>query len=433
MTFLRRLAVVVSLVMTGLLAFSVTTVAFDLGAGRGVPLGAQGGGGGGGGSFLPAGNYHDTSVNAGFFDFSDPSIQMTVSVSDNTNIANPLVGPSTSNHEVDVFFNACNFGKGGLCGGGCFVPDGASDFTVSSNLSSAVLKTTVTATTASCQNNPVSGFTFPFSLTINWSGGASSGAFTNNGRYSCAGYMSQTMTTTASGSNIVATASASFLDAPLGPIDANINSFDQRIHAEGAAPDSCVPLGGGKGAGIGPQPPGDYHFVSQFASTPVIPDDPFASPYNIDASSFTNVFHPNGGPATIQVETDLHIFQFNGFNFIRACYVLPASAFTFSSQSATLHASIVPSTPMCEGTTNDGLPPSFTIDITWTATGPTATFRFTTSIGCGGGAHFGSSGVQTTAGANASGTISGIATSFQSPQASLNTNDVSFHIAGKSC
>src|SRR5207249_2269105 len=224
MTFLRRLAVVVSLVMTGLLAFSVTTVAFDLGAGRGVPLGAQGGGGGGGGSFLPAGNYHDTSVNAGFFDFSDPSIQMTVSVSDNTNIANPLVGPST-----------------------------------------------------------------------------------NNGRYSCAGYMSQTMTTTASGSNIVATASASFLDAPLGPIDANINSFDQRIHAEGVAPDSCVPLGGGKGAGIGPQPPGDYHFVSQFASTPVIPDDPFASPYNIDASSFTNVFHPNGGPATIQVETDLHI------------------------------------------------------------------------------------------------------------------------------
>jgi hypothetical protein len=429
MTLLRRLAIVVSLVMCGLLAFAATTLAFDLGAAHGVPIGAKGGGGGG--IFLPAGNYHDTSVNAGFFDFSDPSIQMTVSVSNNTNVANPLVGPSTSTHEVDVFFNACSFGKGGLCGGGCFIPDGASDFTVSSNLSSAVLKTTVTATTASCQNNPVSGFTFPFTLTINWSGGASSGTFTNNGRYSCAGYMSQTMTTTASGSNIMATASASFLDTPLGPIDANLNSFDHRIHAEGAAPDSCVPLGG-KGAGIGPQPPGEYHFVSQFASTPVTPDDPFAQSYNIDAASFTNVFHPNGGPATTQVGTDLHIFQFNGFNFIRACYILPASTFTFSSQSATLHASIDPSTAMCEGTTNDGLPPSFTIDITWTASGPTSTFRFTTSTGCG-GAHFGSSGVQTTASASASGTTSGIASSFQSPQASLNTNDVSFHIAGNSC
>ena len=428
MTLIRRLGIVLSLVLTGLLAFAATTVAFEVGLRSSGTIGAKGGGGGG--AFVPAGNYLNTSRNANAFLFSDPDVQLTLTVSQTSNSANPLVGPSSSTQETDVQFQLCGTGKGGPCGGGCFIPDRASDFSITRDLSAAALNTTVTATTAACQGTPVSGFDFPFNLSVTWSGGASASTFTNNDRYACAGYTTETMTASANGTNTTATVISSPLGGPIGPMDANLNAFDQRILAQGTPLDSC-PLLGGKGAGIGPQPPGEYHFVSSFASTSVTPDDASQAPYFVSAERFTNEFHPNGETATTQTATELHVSQFNPFFFIQACYVVPASAFTMVAglQGASLHASIDPSTPMCEGSSSDGLPPAFGVDVTWTASSPVATLRSTSSSSCP-QSHFGSSGLATAASANATGAISSISTAFSAADASLGTADRTFLIAG---
>jgi hypothetical protein len=428
MRLIRRLGIVASLVLTGLLAFAATTVAFEMATTAGASIGAKGGGGGA--DFLPAGNYHNTQRSANVSLFTDPDVQMTVDVIRISQSANPLVGPSSSTEETDVQFQLCGAGKGGPCGGGCFIPDRASDFSFSSNLTAAVLNTTVTAATAPCQGNPVFGFDFPFSLVVTWSGVGASGNSTFDDRYACAGYTTETMTSTAFADNTTATVTSSLLDVAFGPIDANLNLFDQRIHAQGSPLDSCPPLGG-KGTGIGPQPPGEYHFVSAFAATSVTPDDASLASYFVSVERFTNQFHPNGGTATAETATELHVTQFSPFFIIRACYVVPASSFTIGAglEGASLHASINPSTPMCEGSTSEGLPSAFEVSVTWTASSPIASLRSTSSSGCP-RSLFLTSGIATTANANATGAISEISTAFSDSSASLGTADRTFHIVG---
>jgi len=416
MTFIRRIAIVASLVLCGLIAFSATTVAFDLRSAQSIPI--VGKGPGPGPSFLPAGNYDKTTVNASLQVFG-PTSQMSVNVSATTNAANPLVGPTTLTTEVDVSFNACDFTTP-ICGGGCFIPDGASDFTFASNLSSATLNTTVKPTTASCQNNPVFGFTPPFTLNVVWVGGASTSG-SDIGRYACSGYSSETRTIGAIGTNTIATANLSAVTGTFGPVQAFVSSFDQRIHVQGAVVDSCPQLGG-KGAGPGPQAPGNYGFVTRSAFASATPNDGSA-PLNIFVTSFTNTFNPSGEAATTQVETDLNISQFNFFTFIENCYVIPASALTLSGTAAAVHVAINSSTPVCQGHQNSGLPDSFTVDATWSATSPIATFSTTSTSGCGS-----AQSNTTAANAIATGGITGLADSFADPQASIGSNDVSLHI-----
>ena len=426
MLVLRRLALAVSMFLCLSVSFTAAAIATDAHALSRGSIGAKGGGGGGG--LLPAGNYHNTNVFAGYsVCCSGP--QLSVNVTANTNDSNPRVGPTTSQHEVDVNFQACDF-VSGVCGAGCFIPDGASDFTVNSSLSSAVLNTTVTDTTLPCQGNPVFGLPRPFSVNVTWTAVGSFSESSGVGRYACGGYTSETLTTTNFSTATHATASTTLLSGTFPVSGANLGSFDQRIHAQGTPLDSCTPLGG-KGAGGGPLAAGNYHFVSQQANVSIVPTDPSQASINMFVNRFTNVSRPTGGPSTTLNETDLNIFQSTFPPSIQGCFIIPSNAFTVASnlQSASLHVAIDSTTPPCPQGNNSGFPASFTVDATWSGTGPTATFKTDGTSACA-SFHTVSSSSQAFSNASASGGVSGIADSFSSTQASMGTSDTTTHIQG---
>jgi hypothetical protein len=427
MVLLRRLALMGSMLICVSISFTAAAIATDAHIAAGS-LTIQGKGTGGGGLPL-AGKYTNTNVFAGYsFCCSGP--QLSVNVSDMTNIADPKVGPATSLHEVDVNFQACDFVTG-VCGAGCFIPDGASDWTFSANLSSAALKTTVTDSTLPCQGQPVTGLPRPFTVSVTWTATGTTNTSTGTGRYTCSGYKSETVTTTSGNTAVNATASTSLFSGTFPASNANLNSFDQRIHAQGTPLDSCSPLGG-KGAGFGPLVAGKYHNVSQSANLTIVPTDPTQSPINLFVTTFTNTATPKGGPSTTLSETDLNIFEFAFPQIIQDCFIIPSSAFTIAGnlQSASVHVSIDATTKPCPQGGNSGLPASFTVNVTWTGTGPIASLRTDGTSQCG-NFRVDSSGTESTISAIASGGLSGIADSFTTTQASMSTNDTTTQVKGQ--
>jgi len=427
MVLLRRLALLGSMLLWLSVTFTAAAIATD--AHIAGSLSVQGKGGGPGG-LLPAGNYLNLFVNTGY-SLSDSSHQLNVSVNDTVNNANPLGGPATSFHEVDVSFQACDF-VNGICGAGCFIPDGASDFTFNNNLTSATLKTTVTDTTLPCNGSPVTSWTRPFTVNVTWTAVGSSNTTSGIGRYACSSYTSETLTTTNNNTATNATASTSLFSGTFPVTGANLTSFEQSIHAQGTPLDGCIPLGG-KGAGPGPLAAGNYHFVSQSASLSIVPSDPTQQPIFVFVSTFANTSSPTGGSTTVDSGTDLNIAQF-GFppNFTQGCFIIPSTAFTLAGDlsSASLHVAIDPTTPLCPQTITSGLPASFTVNATWSATGPLASFNNQSSGSCG-SFHEVLSGAETNVNATATGGLSGIADSFSTTQAGMGTNDTNFHIQGQ--
>ena len=429
MARIRRALVALSLVLAGLVAFAATTVALDVRSLGSAAIRAGAGAGGGG---LPAaGNYKNSNVFANFFSCCGPdgSTQVQFSVNHNQFQSNPLVGPSTTTDEVDVQFYISDFATS-FFASGCFIPDRASDFTVNQKLTSASLNTTVQATTKTCQGQTLNGVTPPFMLSATWAVSGPTRSSTGDGRYSCAGYTSETQTFTGGSSSANATFSASFLTGgPIAIAGANLFSFEQLIHAQGTAPNGCLPLGG-KGAGPGPQAAGDYTSSSMSASMSVQPDDASQQPFNIFVVSFTNTAHPVGGPVSTQTETDLNIFQFNFFQFVQECWVIPPGDFTMAGDlhTASLNVSIDATTQACPFANNSG-PSVFTITATWTATSPVATFSTTGQGGCG-GFHTAGTSDQSAVSAAAAGLWTGTAASFTDTNAFVSTNSSKIHIQG---
>ena len=424
MTLLRRLALFGSMLICLSVAFTGAAIATEAHIAGNLSIQGKGGPPPGGG-LPPAGNYVNDSFRAGFnLCCGDPQLNVNVSVINN--VSNPLGGPSTSQHETDVNVQECSFATG--CGSGCFIPSGASDFTFSPT--AAVLNTTVTPTTASCQGQPSFGLPPTFTLNVTWTAVGTGLSSSGVGRYSCSGYTNETMTTTTGNSSVNATATTSLLTGTLTVSGAGLNTFNQRIHAQGTPLDSCSPLGG-KGAGFGPLGPGNFRFVSQQASLS-FQTDPTQQPFNVFVTTFTNTLSPHGGPTTTQAETDLNISQFT-FPFpIQGCYIIPASAFTIASglQGASVNASIDPTTQPCPQSNNNGLPASFTVHVTWTATSPLASLATTGTFDCG-TFHSVSSGSLSSLSASASGGVSGIADSFSNAQAFIGTNESTTHIQGQ--
>src|SRR5260221_507128 len=202
MTLLRRFALFGSMLICLSATFAAAAIATEAHMATGS-LSILGKGTGPG--LLPAGNYVNTNVFAGF-NACCSGPQLSINVDATTNVSNPLGGPSTSLSEVDVNFQACDY-LAGVCGAGCFIPDGASDFTFSST--AAVLKTTVTATTAACQGNPVNGLTRPFTVNVAWTSVGSNFSGSSVGRYVCSGYRPETLTTNSGSTATNATASKS--------------------------------------------------------------------------------------------------------------------------------------------------------------------------------------------------------------------------------
>ena len=405
---IKRLPLVIPIVLIAQLAFAVTSSAFQPGNG-----------------LLAAGNYHITTRSADyFFCCGDPSIpSVSVNITDTTTAANPMVGPTSVTQETDIFVNVCG-GTNFICGGGCFIPANASDFTLSSDLSSAVLNTTFDpATTRSCQNFPVS---LPaFTLKVAWSGTGPIASTRKTSSYSCADYNAEVETLRIN-NNATASASSSLFAGSLAGESGGVGSIDQRVHAQGAALDACSPLGlggGGKGAGPGPTGSGGFEFASQGA-TASIPGG------FVSLTSFTNVSRPTGTPPSSVSETDLTVVSF-GFQFVFLCFALqPPSTFAFGSgqSSASVHAVIDQNTPACPHFDNGPFAP-FTVDLTWTATGPLASIRSTAISDCG-AFHEELLTTDTNNPANASGTVSMFPDPVSTSQASIGSGDHRFLLQG---
>jgi len=425
MRVLRRLALAAAMLVCLSVTFAAAAIATEahMAAGSSSILGK----GVGPGGLLPAGNYVNTNVFAGFNPCCSGGPQLNINVSDFTNVADPLGAPSTSVHEVDVSFSACDF-NGGVCGGGCFIPDGATDFTFSST--AAVLKTTVTSTTSPCQGAPPTTLPTPFTVNVTWTAVGSSFSSSGTGHYECGAYTSETRTTNSGNTATNATATTSLLTGTFTGAGANLSTFDQRIHAQGTPLDACNQLGG-KGAGFGPLAAGNYRFVSSSANLTIFPTDPSQASINVFVNRFSNTSSPTGGPTTTQAETDLNIFEFAFPQIISGCFIVPSSAFTIGSglQSASLHASIDSTTTPCPHGNNSGLPAAFTVNVTWTGTGPVASFRSDSTSTCA-SLHTVSAVLGSSSTATATGDLSGIAGSFTTPQAGLGTNDSTTHVQG---
>ncbi len=429
MTLTRRLVAMSSLVLVGLLAFAATTMAFDARGLTSVPIGAKGGGGGG--PLPAAGNYTNSSVSASFFSCCGPdgSTQIQLFVGHNQFLSRPLGGSTTSTDEVDVQFDVSDFTTG-FFASGCIIPDGASDFTVNGALTSAQLSTAVQATTKTCQGQTINGVIPPFTLSATWLVSGPSSSSSSVGRYSCARYTSETQTTNGGSSNANATFAASFLSGGPIPISgANLFSFDQSIHAQGTPLNGCEPLGG-KGAGPGPQGPGDYTSSSISASMSVQPDDTTQQPFDVFVTSFTNTAHPVGAPISTRTETDLNIFQFNFFQFVQDCWVIPPGDLTIASDlhAASLNVSIDTTTPACSFANNTG-PSVFMINATWSSTSPVSNATNTSQGGCG-GFHVAGTVHLSSVAAVATGAWPGTAASFTDTNAFVGTNDTTTHVQG---
>lgn len=429
MALIRRALVALSLVLVGLVAFAATSVAFDV---RSIGTGSIRAGGGAGGGGLPAaGNYQNSHVFASFFFCCGPdgSTQIQLNVNHTRFVSNPLVGPSTSTDETDVRFNISDFATS-FFASGCIIPDGASDFSVNQKLTSATLNTTVRATTRTCQGQSLNGVTPPFMLSATWAVSGPMRSSSGDGRYSCASYTSETQTFTSGSSNANATFSASFLTGgPVAIAGANLFSFDQLIHAQGIPASGCIPLGG-KGAGPGPQAAGDYTSTFMSGSMSVHPDDTSQQPFSVFVTSFTITAHPVGAPVSTQTETDLNLFQFNFFQFVRDCWVIPPGDFTMAGDlhTASLNVSIDTTTPACPFATNTG-PSVFTITATWNATSPVANFSTVGQGGCG-GFHTAGTSEQSAVSATATGSWPGTAASFTDANAFVSTTTSNIHIEG---
>lgn len=413
MRALRRLVLLVSIAASSLVAFAVAPLAIGTAFAQGP-----------GGSLPPAGNQHITTLAANYFtccgDPSQPSF--SVDVTDVTTTSNPLVGPSTVVQETDVFVNACTTDFL-ICGGGCFIPDNASDFSMSSDLQTAVLNTTVTASTRSCQSFPVSLPT-PFTINVTWTGTGPLASSNKINTYSCGAYSAEAQTSS-SINNATATATTSLFPGSFAASGSDLDSKDQRIHAQGVAQDACssLGLGGGKGAGPGPIGPGVFDFASQSASINL------PSGF-LNVFSFTNVSKPRGSTPSTVSETDLQMFTFSPF-FVDLCFVLQPGAFTISTglSTASLHAVIDQNTPACQGFSNGFVSFPLTVDITWTGTGPLASLRTTNTAACG-ALHSETTNLQTTNPASASGNVSIFTDPIATTEGSLNSGDNNFKLQG---
>ena len=427
----RRVAALVSLFCTGLISFGATTAVVDarVRAAAGPLAGASVAGTAA--DFTPAGNYRTTSVNA-----SMCCGGLTVSVNDSTSTSRPLGGPSTSTSALQVSFNVCDF-TNNVCGSGCFLA-GPSDFTFSSDFSSATLSTKFDGTQAQCPQpfgGPPPSFSMPspaptsFTLNASWTNSGSVGSDTNIARYLCAGYTSETLSSGAGANAMSATTSISLDPAPsdFGPGSASLNTFDQTIHAQGTPAGSCNPVGG-KGAGPGPLGIGNFRSSIQQAGVTLPPSTSFPLPLIVSVTSSTNVSSPRGGSTSTQAETDLNIST-PFFPPEQGCFVLPAGAFAAGSSGATLHASIDIDglTQQCQfSPPATGLPDEFRVDITWSANGALATFRSNATFSCRTLSNV-SSSVQTSVNAGSTGQLSGLTDPFNAVAGDLFTNASTVH------
>jgi hypothetical protein len=103
---------------------------------------------------------------------------------------------------------------------------------------------------------------------------------------------------------------------------------------------------------------------------------------NVQVSDNIHVANPTGGPSTTTHTTVLNMQAFNGTFFASGCYEIASSDFTFSINAAALHTTVTDTTATCGGFPGTFVTP-FTLDVTWTGTGPVSTQGGESHFNCG--------------------------------------------------
>jgi hypothetical protein len=248
MNLLRRIAVSAGVAVSLMASLAV------------VSVGAAGGFGSGAGRFT----FNDTSANASFFNPDDNS-SVSVSADHSLFMVRPRGGVGATAQEMTVL-SVFVFVPGPdptqpplVEAAGCFViPD--SDLVVSKDLNTATLNATVEASDA-CDGfiAPIGagpakgggggggGFAFPLTVTGTWTGTGVTGTQTDEGLFTCGGFISQTHSQTSSqfSSNVTVSISGigTFSGGPsaFGNVSVGTNTFN--VTGTGILPTAC----GGKG------------------------------------------------------------------------------------------------------------------------------------------------------------------------------------------
>jgi hypothetical protein len=249
-----------------------------------------------GADVLPAGNYQITTVTAqaSFFNSNPPYDSANVFVTDTITLTS--TGSSRGGTNM-VAVNASWSGPNGA-GGGCSILGSASDFTFSSDLSSAALHTMFTQDLQPCDS--FEPLVPDVTLDVAWTGPAAAAGGRNITRYACGGYQSEALSTF---SHSVAVANFSFenVAGPYNDPGANMGLNNQTVHAQGSLPDTCIGPSQ-KGFGIGPHPPGRYILSSAeagFSSTD--------GSVTVSVRNTTFTSNPNGPASDISSDTQLFV------------------------------------------------------------------------------------------------------------------------------
>jgi len=386
---------------------------------------------------MPAGNYRISNVFADAFAFTPgpPFANGSVFVEDKVTQSNPLVGASGTTTEVDVsVFWSGQLSDGTFtAGNGCSILPNPAAFSVGSGLSGAALHASFDGTQQPCNTfqQPIPTVT----IDATWTANGNAGSGRTNTLYSCGGYSQESLTSTAN-SNASSNFTFSALGTPFTDAQGFLQSSDSNIHAQGALPSTC-PQPGTKGAGPGPQAPGNYTFMSQLAGFGQAFDNTSDPHVNVFVNNFTNISQPLGGPPTTTHEVDITLGVFGSVGFAFACFVLPATAvFTFDSAlgSASLQAHLDSNSQSCP----PGPPPTpfpflpTDVNVRWSGIGPAATTLTNAEGQC---SQFREELAfkDTANNANATATLSYFpGQTFNGDESSLQTINHTFHIQGVS-
>ena len=319
---------------------------------------------------IPAGQYENTSLEAGFFATSDSGANLDVTLVDATNLSAPHAGPTTRTHSTSLNIDAFS---DTFFGGGCYQVD-PSTFTLST--SSATLNATITDSTPTC-GPPGGSIPTPFTINVTWVGIGPASNNRNEQILSCGSYhLDQTMTSVVNNASAAGTLTPVFADQFAAAQFQLLRSDDERIHAEGPSPTvfGCQPPPGIPG-GAGPPPAGDYRSDSMQAGFDLF--DPAAgTDLGVFVTRSTQTSSPKGGPSTTQNEFDVRINFFGPDTFAFGCFQLTAADFSNNGVTgATLNKIITTDTPTCQpgGPPNITLP--LTVNVVWTGAGPVASTR----------------------------------------------------------
>jgi hypothetical protein len=103
---------------------------------------------------------------------------------------------------------------------------------------------------------------------------------------------------------------------------------------------------------------------------------------NVQVSDNVHVARPTGAPSTTTRTTRVNIEAFSGTFFGGGCYDIAPSDFSFTIGAAALHTTITDTTGNCGGPPGNLATP-FTLDVTWTGTGPVSTQSSESHFNCG--------------------------------------------------